>query len=417
MDLRPPANRPGHPTPFPLHVNRIGVLAAALSVACEPATDTEHLLPSTTRDSAGVTIVENARPDPGSRLGWRVGDVPAVSIGTQEGDESDMLFLVSDATRLADGRIAVANAGSSELRVFSADGRFLAAWGGQGEGPGEFSGYTPDKVSRWPGDSIVGDDMFRAQLHVFDGEGNAGRTVTFPDGYHSFLGVMPDGTVLVKPSTVFGLAFGAGPLARKDQNFAFLLPSGEMSVSLGPQPGEEWFVSTSAPAATPHPFGRSTIAAIWGDLAIVAPTDRYELHAYASDGSLARIVRRDHELTRPTQADVDAWIQGRLAELPEERRERYQAQTEVMTPVEFFPAFGDVKPDAAGCLWVQDYNLPGQDRSLWTVFDPSGRVLGQVDLPADLEVYEIGVDYILGANRDELSVERVQLWALERNPG
>lgn len=392
-------------------------IVAVLAAGCGSDGDVVRGLPSTTRDSAGVTIVENARPAPGSRLDWRVADVPAVSIGTQEGDESDMLFLVSDATRLADGRIVVANAGSSELRIFSADGRYLAAWGGQGEGPGEFSGYTPDKVSRWPGDSIAGEDMFSAQLHVFDGDGNHGRTVTLPDGYHSLLGVMPDGTVLVKPSTVFGLAFGAGPLARSDQDFAFLLPSGEVSASLGPQPGEEWFVSTSAPAATPHPFGRSTIAAVWGDLAIVSPTDRYELRAYTSDGTLARIVRRDHELTRPTQADVDAWIEGRLAELPEERRERYQAQTGMMTPVEFFPAFGDVKSDPAGYLWVQEYNLPGQDQNLWTVFDPSGRVLGQVDLPADLDVYEIGVDYVLGAYRDELSVERVQLWPLNRKAG
>ena len=399
-----------------LTIASVGTVAA-LAAACESDGDTVRGLQSATRDSAGVTIVENARPDPDSRLGWLVGEAPAVSIGTQEGDESEMLFLVYDATRLPDGRIVVANSGSSELRVFAADGRYLAAWGGEGEGPGEFSGYTPERVSRWPGDSIVGEDMFSARLQVFDGDGNHGRTVTLPNGYHSLLGVMPDGTVLVKPSTIFGLPFGAGPLAREDQDFAFLLPGGDVRASLRSQPGEEWFISTAEPAAARHPFGRSTTAAIWGDLAIVAPTDRYELRAYASDGTLSRIVRRDHELERPTQADVDAWIQNRLAELPEEARERYQAQTGMMTPVEFFPAFGDVKSDTAGYLWVQEYNLPGQDRNLWTVFDPTGRVLGQVELPADLDVYEIGEDYILGANRDELSVERVQLWKLNRSPG
>lgn len=385
-----------------------------LPAACGTGSDRGPVLPSVTRDSAGVTIVENARPAPGSRLGWRVGEAPEVSIGTQEGDESDMLFLVSDATMLADGRIVVANAGSSELRVFSADGQYLAVWGGEGEGPGEFSGYTPEVVSRWPGDSIAGEDMFSAQLHIFDGDGNHGRTVTLPDGFQSLMGVMPDGTVLVKPSTVFGLAFGAGPLARKDQDFAFLLPGGEVRASLGPQPGEEWFVSTSAPAATPHPFGRSTVAAVWGDLAVVAPTDRYELRAYRSDGTLARIVRRGHELTRPTQADVDAWIQGRLAELPEERRERYQAQTGMMTPVEFFPAFGDVTSDPAGSLWVQEYPLPGEEDNVWTVFDSEGRIQGFVETPLGLDVFEIGEDYVLGMTFDENDVERVQLWSLDR---
>ena len=63
---------------------------------------------------------------------------------------------------------------------------------------------------------------------------------------------------------------------------------------------------------------------------------------------------------------------------------------------------------------VREYNLPGQDRNLWTVFDPQGRVLGFVEMPFGAEVYEIGADYILGGTEDGLGVERVGLWPLDR---
>ena len=186
------------------HPTRLATIMAtillAVAAACDVDQDAAQILNSQVRDSAGITIVENARPASGSRLGWRIGETPAVSIGTEEGDPGEMLFDVRDATRLGDGRIVVANAGTSDLRVFAAGGTYLETWGRQGEGPGEFSAYTPEAVSHWPGDSIAADNMFGRRVEVFDSQGSPGRTVTLADGYHSFLGVLPDGTVLAKPS-------------------------------------------------------------------------------------------------------------------------------------------------------------------------------------------------------------------------
>ncbi|MDE0074889.1 MAG: 6-bladed beta-propeller [Gammaproteobacteria bacterium] len=393
----------------------LGVIVAVHWAACVPEGDHRPILESQARDSAGITIVENGRPARDSRLGWRIGDAPVVSIGTDEGDEGEMLFIVLDATKLADGRIVVANAGTSELRVFGADGAYLEAWGGQGDGPGEFSAYTPETVSRWPGDSIVAGNMLAARVEIFDLQGNPGRTVTLADGYHSLLGVMPDGTMLVKPSTVLTGVFVAGaPLFRRDEEFGLLLPDGSLRVSLGALPGEEWFSSPAGPMAMPHPFGRSTAATIWGDLVVVAPTDRYELRAYRSDGTLVRIIRRDYEPRSPTQAELDAELSDRYADLPEERRMGLLAETADMPLVDFFPAFDALRSDPLGNLWVREYGLPGQDGSLWTVFDAEGRVQGLVETPPGLDVFEIGEDYFLGSTADEFDVERVQVWPLDR---
>ena len=410
---------PGDIQPRPTRLALIlATIILAVAAACDVDQDAAQLLNSQVRDSAGITIVENARPASGSRLGWWVGEAPAVSIGTAEGDAGEMLFDVRDASKLADGRIVVANAGTSDLRVFAADGTYLETWGRQGEGPGEFSAYTPEAVSQWPGDSIAADNMFQRRLEVFDSRGNHGRTVTLADGYHSLLGVLSDRTVLAKPSAVLSGVFGSeNPLLRRDQEFGLLRPDGELRVLLGAHPGEEWFSSPVSPMAMRHPFGRSTIATICGDLAVAAPTDHYELRAYESDGTLVRIVRRDHELRSPTQAELDAVLAERYADLPEARRTRLLAETADMPLVDFFPAFEALHSDPLDFLWVKEYRTPGKQQDIWTVFDPDGRVRGFVATPRRLDVFEIGEDYILGMMMDEFDVERVQLWPLDRTGG
>ena len=143
-------------------------------LACAPDRDGAPSPATVTRDSAGIHIVENARPADGSRLPWRIGPEPAASIGVLEGEEPYMLHYVMDATKLPDGRIVVANNGSHELRVFNAVGTHLATWGGRGEGPGEFLELW--QVERWPGDSIAAWYAPRLGMSVFDADGTYGRT-------------------------------------------------------------------------------------------------------------------------------------------------------------------------------------------------------------------------------------------------
>ena len=354
-----------------LRAKRVGLRVALTAVfgavtgACNVGSDTSESLQTEVRDSAGVMIVENARPATGSRLGWRVGDAAAVSIGVQQGDEAYQLYGVEDATRLSDGRIAVANAGTSEIRFFSADGGHLESWGRVGEGPGEFAQYDPEAVSAWPGDSIIGAAWWRGQVVIFDADGNYGRTATLGEGRFSFVGPLPGGDLLAKPGLPVGMQFGAGgsTLRRQEAEFAVIAPTGEIHASLGTHPGDEWFFSPNSPSARPHPFGRSVLATVWGHLAVVAANDRYEIRAYDRDGILAKIVRRDHELRPPTHAELGAWFTESYADRSEEDQERLRALFEGMTLVEFFPAFSALHSDPLGYIWVQNTNSPNRTRT------------------------------------------------------
>lgn len=71
---------------------------------------------------------------------WHFSDQPSVDVGIAEGDEPYELDGAASSLRLSDGRLLVANSGSSEIRVFDAQGRFLTRIGRQGSGPGEFTG-------------------------------------------------------------------------------------------------------------------------------------------------------------------------------------------------------------------------------------------------------------------------------------
>ena len=79
---------------------------------------------------------------------------------------------------------------------------------------------------------------------------------------------------------------------------------------------------------------------------------------------------------------------------------------------EQFPAYGSLAVDAAGNLWVEEYQRPGDERPRWTVFDSSGRMLGVVEMPERFTIYQIGGTFVLGRWTDEMDVEHVRLYGL-----
>ena len=405
------------------HVS-FGILLFALAaVACQQDGETARGLVSETRDSAGIRIVENARPADGSRLPWQIGPEPSVSIGVLEGEEPYMLHYARDATKLSDGRIVVANGGSDELRVFDRSGTHVGTWGGQGEGPGEFTALGP--VERWPGDSIMAWWAPRRAISVFDSDGNFGRTFRLESNDDDPI------WIFLRPISVAGGGTILSTLEPEGVDTVVVeLRDGEgrLQGSLGTHPGRAWYFAP--PGASDYElwetiFGRELVTEPWRDRVVVSLNDRYEIKALRPDGTLDRIVRMEHPQRLPTPAEVEAHIEEQVAIVPLGRSqseiEQYQAEVrrgfESVPVAEHYPAFESIMTDALDHLWVREYEYPGEERPapLWTVFDPEGIVLGFVETPKGLRIYEIGEDYIMGHTRDELDVEYVQLWPLHRS--
>jgi acyl-CoA reductase-like NAD-dependent aldehyde dehydrogenase len=100
------------------------------------------------------------------------------------------------------------------------------------------------------------------------------------------------------------------------------------------------------------------------------------------------------------------------------------------------PAFAELLSDAAGNLWarrydhldaVSFYDYSALSRSVepptlqgprrWHVLDPEGRYLGDVDMPRDFIVHEIGHDQVIGVWRDALELPYVRVYRLIKPGG
>jgi hypothetical protein len=382
-------------------------------VACSGTADREAGW--TVRDSAGIRIVENDHTLPLWQPGaeWRVSAEPIVRIGTVSADTTTQLYRVTHSRRLSDGRIAVVNSGSSQVRFYDASGRFAGALGGRGDGPGEFR--SPWIVHQIAGDSLLVIDLYR-HISIFDADGRFARRFLpeRPEQQQLGEGFEPvdqfgDGSLLFRAHerwdrsrTGIGRSRIAMVRTRLDGSFAG---------SLGQF--DDQTVDFAGPLYMWGPWAKEAAAdtTMW-----YGPGDRFELREVTFDGRTIRLVRLDRPARPITEADVtrfkDAAIEQARGTPAEQTVNRRFAE---MQHPETFPFHFDIKTDALGNLWVQDYQ-PWTDRvpRSWSVFDGEGRFLGDVTIPAAVTVHEFGDDYVLGHWTDDLDVEYVVLYRLEK---
>lgn len=373
------------------------------------------------RDSAGVTIVEN-QPD-ADVPAWSVSAEPILEIGGDVGDPEQELYRVRGAVRFPDGRVVVANGGTQELRFYAADGAFLRAAGGEGGGPGEFQRLYFLEILG--GDSLLTFDFGNRRASVFDAEGEYGRSfpVELPGEGPSFPRpeaiTGPEGRRLViREGSVFGPGELQSGLVRDSVRYHLMDPEGALLGSLGRFPGRESWVRIGENTVEVRtlPVGRSPRISAGSSGFYYGSTDTYDIGRYGLDGALHQRVRLLGAARPVTEADIEAYRSSVLEEVPEERRPDTERTLREMPYPETMPAHGELHVDALDHLWVQDYRPlfePGPDR--WRIFDAEGRQVATAELPAGFTVYEIGEDFLLGSWQDELDLEYVRMYRLERN--
>jgi len=398
------------------------VLLSALivgAVACEaPPSDSSS--GPVRSDSAGIEIVEYSSQTPMGFGGWVVQNEADLSIGTMDGPEEDQLFRISGAIRMANGQVVVANAGSGDLRFFDGQGNYLRSEGRRGGGPGEYE--RPSLVGRVAGDTMVVGDFQNNRVsfvHPEDGfqrSFQANETSSF--GFTR--GVLDDGTILRGGGITFS---GGDELAsgfqRDDVSYELADRTGHLIASLGEFPGPEMQVDVGEGfvSAMSVPFSRNTLAVAGGSRIVMGTNDDYTLREFAPTGELIRIVR-SLEPPRPvTEAMLDAAFEERIADADDEdevRRLR-SARKDERSPTHL-PAFQSILIDRAGLTWVEDYRTPLDSDPAWTVFDGAGEIVARLSTPPDLQLLDVGMDYVLGRVVDDFGVEYIRLHHLDRRP-
>lgn len=371
-------------------------------------------------------MVESGAPLWRAADAWRLDSIPELAIGEATGAAEYELSNVVGGLRLSDGHVVIANRGTNDLRYYDAQGKHLRTAGREGNGPGEFRWI--DAIGR-SGDTVLVWDAFARRVSRFrDGGTFAGSTslarldLPFP----VLLGFLGDGSMLLRRrGDADEDEVHEGEYVDSVAYLRYSSETGAQIGTLGPYFGGELFrAAAGRNYMSDHViFGRRGLAGTAAAGFYRAETDRFAATFHALDGTPVRTIRRPHSPTRATVADIAAQREASAHGDEEITRMSPQMATaqrhlrETLPHRSTRPALTDLRVDRQDNLWLRAYVPPDAAAAEWSVFDPQGHWLGDVAVPADLEVLEIGDSWILGKRSDPLDgVERVVLHRL-RKPG
>lgn len=354
---------------------------------------------------------------------WKLDPTPILTLGGGDGPQD--LLRVSRAFRLADGRIVVANGGTRELRVFSADGRPIGSLGRAGSGPGEFQslgwvGRAGDTVLVYdpslrrltsllfaPTGRLLGSMPFTAsgnRLHGIEGRLENGdwlvaETIGTPpmDG--------PSGLRRIPGSVGVARADGTGSVrwlaTMPNRGFFVISPTGHPERALGG-------VAPLAPYLAVAAIGPD----VWiGDTAVDT------VLRFPGAGGTAVPIRLPVVRRAPSAVVVSrslAAMESRATS--EEGRQLFRRIHQAPFLPQLLPAFAGLIATSNGThVWVPEY-AADDSVTRHLVYSRTGELLATIDLPAGLSLRDAGPGWVLGVTRDADDVEFLRLYRLDDRP-
>lgn len=386
--------------------------------ACGGGKDAAPLPTATVRDSAGVRIVENRWSD-APAPGWRVSRGPSFRVGGMGGDPNHEFTSVAGGAVLSDGRVAVMDGALAELRIYSPAGEHIRTLGRKGSGPEEFQ--SPTLAGRLPGDTLVVFDSERRWLALVHPDGGFGRSFILGEEAGSFvsaLGLLGSEALAFGGGMFFSSEEGFPQgLTRTNSTYGTVALDGSAGMTLGEIPAAEMWAESKEGSfrALLIPFGKVTAAAAGPERFYLGTNEAWDIRVFDPRGALVARIRTDRVPASVTGTLRDAFMEERLSEADDEAsRTAIRAEFRDIPFPRTVPHYGFIRVDALGHLWVRDPSLPGESIPRYAVFAPGGQLLGTLALPDRAFPLEIGADYVLGRVTDEMDVESVALYPLQR---
>lgn len=291
-------------------------------------------------------------------------------------DDLDLVEVVG-AVLLPDSSLVIADKASPNLTFLHPDGSLRARVGRAGEGPGEYSEIS--RIGLTSDGSLFAYDRALRRFTFLDRDGGvievqrsgcpvaSGEVVPLSDvNRQAFIGVLE-----TRPNLPPGVQ--RGPL------FLVACAGTEESFdTLGEWAGKERHVTPNRWTAVG--FGRSALFDGRRGRAVVGMNDSLDLTLY--EGSTMRTrVRGGSAVRVVTPREREEWTSLYLDMFPEivrpDRRRRVE-QSEIR---DAYPAFGSIKVDAGGRMWIGDYAKLSAEQRLWTILGADGTPVATVHLP------------------------------------
>ena len=349
---------------------------------------------------------------------FRISDDPVYRLGWRKGDH-EFEDIVAGGLR-ADGRAVVGDGGSTlQIVVLSATGSVDAILGGPGQGPGELGGILA--VLAVGDDAVWVQDNRARRLTVFQGTDVAGTLPLGSMGYGQLLGTDPAGEVLMGPplSRVIGRRYErpwlSVPLVRVelDTDHADTLAWADWDQSLVGGAGN-------------NPFMSGGFATVANGRFVVGRGDRPEIRWLDERGGLRQIVRWRAPSRPVPDSSVAAWEVTIRAAFERAGRDQPRIESSmtvmkeaIQEPLPHFgiagpmPPFGGLMSDLHGNVWIPNYLTPRLSApQRYYVMSPQGEWLGWIDLPEGFRLLAVGLDHVLGVERNAFDVHAVVLYEI-----
>jgi hypothetical protein len=352
----------------------------------------------------------------------QLSESPAAVIGGDDDREEYQLFRVTNAYRLANGEIVIANGGTHELRYYSELGVHVRSIGRQGEGPGEFR--LIHSVSRIRGDTLVVWDPPLRRLSFLAPGGRLSETVqlgrspasltiggqsvpTFPRSLH----LLDDGTAIVEPGfPTQVMTRGPGGVRRDTIPLLVFDRNGGHIGMLGPVAAGETLVHEQT--SMPMPFGHRLHVATGADGVYLGTGRSLTIERWTPAGEVADSILVPIELRPVRDDDFEAVKERILAWTDPRARGAMEAVLTAMPVPETMPAYSELRVAADGRLWIRENRNAPDDPQEWRILNPDGEPAARVTIPSGLELLDAGGDFVIVLARDELHVEEVRLYEL-----
>jgi len=357
------------------------LFVASVSVSCDgPSNEipsSEGAVPSVSH-SAGVLHMVRIR-------NLEALDLPEVTktliySTAAESPGLDLTHVVG-AVFLPDSSLAIADKGQFEVIVLDQHGSVQAREGRRGEGPGEYLDIARIGIGADGG------------LFVYD---RVLRRLTFPGSKGEVAGVqriersgemvplvrLEDGSVLAALETrpPFSDGLQRGPLFLVHGDFSGGRPSDENVDTLGRWVGKERFTSRDMTQLIPVGFGATALFSGHSAYSVVGTNDSLDVTLYERLTPLTRIYG-GHSHREVSDDEKEAWTELFVEMYPEDFRPRRRRLLEQSTVRGVYPAFGALKVDGHGRIWIGAFaKLADMDRR-WTVLGPRGTPIGILALP------------------------------------
>ena len=412
---------------FRMRISSRTITALAIAgTACDRPPAEPEAPSVTVWDSAGIEIVENHAPEWGDSALWSVDPDPEFVIGgtaviESPDDPSHLIWRVRGVARLSDGNILVHSGGEEAVFLFEPSGVLVTMIGRKGQGPGEF--VRPQHIQVLPGDTIAVWDYGFSRVNYFDSMGTfigargldvatvLARTRTDTEySPESIMIPLLDGSFVVQRGIRDYPPPQPGEIQRRPVEY-LRIDSDYVLHSFGWWKWDEIIGMRSRRRYFWPPLARRSVVAAGGNSPSVYITDgdRFEIHQFAADGALTRILRRDADPVPITGEELAEWRARAAERSPQVDWADWERSLAAAPPREFHPAILWLRVDTEGYLWVWESVTEGP-----SVFDPEGRWLGNVDIPPG--ALWIDDEMILMVESDpDTDVQRIEGYRLRRN--